>query len=47
MPEVKANPGLLDSFINQAEGGVSLAPVSDKRPALALDTRADAVFSDF
>jgi hypothetical protein len=47
LPEVKANPGLLDSFIHQAEGGVSLAPVSDKRPALALDTRADAVFSDF
>jgi len=47
LPEVKANPGLLDLFIHQAEGGVSLAPVSDKRPALALDTRADAVFSDF
>jgi hypothetical protein len=47
LPEVKANPGLLDSFIHQAEGGVSLAPVSDKRPALLVDTRADAVFVDF
>ncbi len=46
LPEVKANPGLLDAFISQAEGGVSLAPVSDKRPALLVDTRADAVFSD-
>jgi hypothetical protein len=47
LPEVKADPSLLDSFISQAEGGVSLAPVSDKRPALLVDTRADAVFSDF
>jgi len=47
LPEVKADPSLLSSFISQAEGGVSLAPVSDKRPALTVDTRADAVFVDF
>jgi len=47
LPEVKADPSLLSSFISQAEGGVSLAPTTDKRPALLVDTRADAVFVDF
>ncbi len=35
LPAVKENPSLLDTFITQSEGGVGLAPVSDKRPALA------------
>lgn len=45
LPEVKKNKAALNEYITQSEGSITMAPESDKRPAVALDLSAEAVFS--
>lgn len=47
LPDVRPRADLLAPFVVQAEGEITIAPVTDKRPAVPLDTPAEIVFAEF